>query len=175
MSASASRVATSRSDMGGTVRRPGRRGDYLRDISVPTPKRTLTVEQQLAMRWGCEVGTAHQRLFGDRAVFKLAADIAEVMVAAGAGDRLAMQMAPLDAAIAGGHVPPLPEALARASELDAYEDLAKSDIHLTLESGKPLTVAQLDEFIRKSAGARHRAEIAERAARVLKDAMEDAK
>ena len=44
-----------------------------------------------------------------------------------------------------------------------------------LAASQPLTVAQLDEFIRKSAGARHRAEIAERAARVLKDAMEDAK
>lgn len=174
MSAATSRVEMSRSsDMGHTVRRPAHRGDYLRAHSVRTPNGT--VEQQLAKHWRCEVGTAHQRLYGDRAVFKLAADIAEVMVTAGAGDRLAIQMAPLDAAIAGGHVPSLPEALARASELDAYEDLAKSDLHLTLESGKPLTVAQLQEFIKKSAGARHRAEVAERAARVLIDAMEDAR
>ena len=156
---------------GSTATRLGRHPhgvQYQRAVGV-----RKTLEEQLALVWGCQPGTAHQRLYSERGVFRLAAEAAEVLIAAGRADQLATLRAPLDLASVGGEPLPLPDALAREAELACFAALTRAEIHLALETGT-LTVQQLREFARRSAALRDRVAVAERAAKLLADRMEGA-
>jgi hypothetical protein len=88
----------------------------------------------------------------------------EVLRAFGLTTLVVECMAPIDASLASDEVPPLLEALHEAEMTDCLEQPTDETLREKLRLGKA-TVADAQDYIRKSAAARHRAEIAERAVR----------
>ena len=113
----------------------------------------VSASLRLATIWGVSARVARERM--DRC-FADAADVVTVFMADKQGDRLAMRMAPLDAALAAWQCVPTPlEALLDSAKADAAEEIAEAEYHLSpsKETARAL--------VKASARERRRAEIRE--------------
>lgn len=128
------------------------------NANVPRDRATLhstrrsSAALRLSQRWGCSEKTVECRLYGERGLFRQAADVVEVLIELGETERLTALAAPYESALIGTSLPDWKTILTEYGKADGLEDVREAEFRHELDNGiENLTDEQLAAYKRAAA------------------------